>query len=110
MKNSVHDCAPDVTAVATAVDESGFYDRAFRDIVESPELSRLASAGEREELDGYVGRIAGSAFCGAGIDPSVVHFATSRAAQQWGRAEDEVDAMVGTRLLRTTAALITELH
>jgi hypothetical protein len=93
-----------------ARDGQAFYDNAFRELVSSSELSVLPGVGHRDQLGGYVRRIAGSVFCGDGIDPSVVRFATSRAADQWGRAEDEVDVMVGDRLLRTTAALITELQ
>lgn len=92
------------------VRDNAFYDTAFRALVESPELAGLSGAVEQEQLRRYVRRIAGSVFCGAGIDPSVVDFATSRAAGQWGLDHDEVDVMVGTRLLRTTAALITQLR
>ncbi len=87
--------------------DQAFYDSAFRELVESAHGSALP---ERHPLGGYVRRIAGSVFCGAGINPSVVRFATSRAADQWGRHEDEVDVMVGNRLLQTTAALMADLR
>ena len=95
---------------SASLHDNAYYDTAFRALVESPELTSLSGATEQEQLHRYVRRIAGSVFCGAGIDQSVVNFATSRAAHQWGMDEDDVDVMVSTRLLRTTAALITELQ
>lgn len=93
-----------------ANDDLHRYDTAFRQLVESPELSGLAGTDEQEQLHGYVRRIAGSCFCGAGISPSVIRFATSRAADRWDLPVDDVDAMVGSRLLHTTASLINSVH
>ncbi len=84
-----------------------FYDSAFRELVGFAWGSAMP---EQHPLSGYVQRIVGSVFCGAGIDPSVVRFATARAADQWGRDEDEVDVMVGDRLLRTTSAIMADLR
>ncbi len=93
-----------------AVRGQAFYDSVFRDLVRSIELAGRPGSGDQDLLDGYVRRIAGSVFSGSGIDPSVVSFATSRAAQRWHRHEDEVDVMVGDTLLRTTAALMADLR
>ncbi len=96
-----------------------FYDNVFRDLTGS--TGSIGSAwsadpaaepgtGEQDLLSAYVRQIAGSLFCGSGIDPTVVGFATARAAERWGREEEEVDLMVGDTVLRTAAALMADLR
>lgn len=93
------------------VNDQAYYDDAFRHLIGCLELTAVTAAvSDREHLRRAVRRIAGGLFCAVGIDPSVVSFARSRVAQQWGRDENEIDVMIAARLLRTATALSTELH
>ncbi len=53
-------------------------------------------------------RIASAAFCGVGLDPAVLSFATLRAAQHWGLDEDEIDLRIAAAIVRTASRLATE--
>ncbi len=62
---------------------------------------------ELQRLDAE--RIASAAFCGTGLDPTVLSFATLRAAQHWGLAEDEMDLRIATAIVQTASRLAAAL-
>ena len=86
-------------------------DAGFLSLVSSPELRSVAvQAAGREGLRRDVARIASAAFCGAGIDRSIISFAIRRTAAHWGLTEDAVDVLVAARLLTTAAVLAADLY
>ncbi len=64
----------------------------------------------RAGLHHDIRRIASTAFASSSIDPSLIAFATRRAAGHWGLAQEVIESMVAARLLATSATLSAQLY
>lgn len=56
-----------------------------------------------------VDRVAGAAFC-TDLDPAVISFARARVADHFAVADDVIDAMIATQLVRLATRLGAELE
>src|SRR4051812_18770129 len=70
---------------------------------------RNAAEMERELHRLEAERIASAAFCGVGIDPAVLGFATVRAARHLGLTEEQMDLAIAAALLQTAGRLAADL-